>query len=250
MHRQISGAPLYAEALKSEKRLRIVKALAELGGEASFSQIERSSQVMGNTLVNHLNALDLRFHVIERPVKGTYRLRFKTPLSYIFAPEDSYPVVYLGLLGRRDRRNTSETEVALELLKRDGFVPELTYVTTSVEALEEWKELKLPYQWITAYEAQIADIDEVKKRVRPQLEILLKDYVVILDCTSATKPATIAYYELAQEYYTPLVYVYEPIKQLKWLISKDTILKRFTTLEPITHPKKAQSCDSVRTFAR
>jgi hypothetical protein len=33
MHHQISGAPLYAEALKAEKRLRIVKALAELGGE-------------------------------------------------------------------------------------------------------------------------------------------------------------------------------------------------------------------------
>jgi len=218
--------PLYSEALKAEKRLRIVKALAELGGEASYSQIEQLSKVKGNTLVHNLNALELTYGVIEKPVKGTYRLRYKTPLSYIFAPKASYPIVYLGLLGKRNKRTIPETKVALELLEKEGIVPKLVYVTTSVEALEEWKDLKLPYQWITAYEEQIADIDEVRKRVTPQLEILLKDYVVILDCTSATKPATIAYYESAQEFYTPLIYVYEPIKQLKWLISKETMLRR------------------------
>ncbi|GBC72714.1 hypothetical protein HRbin04_00105 [archaeon HR04] len=120
-----------------------------------------------------------------------------------------------------------ETEVALELLKREGISPQMIYVTTSPEAFQEWSDLKLPYQWIIAYETQIADIDAVKEKVRPTLEILLRDCVVMLDCTSATKPATIAYYELAQEYYIPLLYVYEPKKQLKWLISKDAILKRF-----------------------
>jgi len=41
-----------------------------------------------------------------------------------------------------------------------------------------------------------------REKVRPQLEGLLKDHVVVLDCTSATKPSTIAYYELAQTYMT------------------------------------------------
>jgi len=230
MDRSISEAPLYAEALRAEKRLRIVKALAELGGEASFSQIERASKVTGNTLVHNLNALELKFHVMEKPVKGTYRLRYKTPLSYIFATENTYPTVYLGLLGRRDKRDTPETRVALELLKKDGITPQLIYVTTSLEALQEWKELKLPYQWITAYEAEITDIDSVKNKVRQQLQILLKDYVVILDCTSATKPATIAYYELANQYLIPLIYIYEPIKSLKWLISKQELLRRIGTV--------------------
>jgi len=57
--------------------------------------------------------------------------------------------------------------------------------------------------------------------VKPQLEGLLRDYVVILDCTSATKPATIAYYELAQTYLTPLIYVYEETGQLKWLVDRE-----------------------------
>ena len=44
-----------------------------------------------------------------------------------------------------------------------------------------------------------------------------------MDCTSATKPATIAYYELAQTLLTLLIYIYEETKQLKWLISKESI---------------------------
>jgi DNA-binding transcriptional ArsR family regulator len=222
----VNEAPLYGEALKSEKRRRIVKALAELGGEASFSQIERASGVTGNTLVHNLNALQLKFRIIESPVKGTYRLRFKTPLGYIFAPQKAHPLVYLGLLGRRDRRDVPETKVALDLLKNEGIIPQLIYVTTSVEALQEWKELELPYHWITAYESEIADIDAIKNKVRQQLKILIKDHVVILDCTSATKPATIAYYELANQYLTPLIYIYEPTGVLKWLISRQDLIRR------------------------
>jgi len=83
------------------------------------------------------------------------------------------------------------------------------------------------HQWILCYEEEIIDIDAVKNKVSPQLESLLKNYVVIMDCTSATKPATIAYYELAQTYCIPLIYVYEETKKLKWLISKETIKTKF-----------------------
>ncbi|MEM2094909.1 MAG: helix-turn-helix domain-containing protein [Candidatus Bathyarchaeia archaeon] len=226
MARPLDEALPYDKALEARNRRRIVKALAELGGEASFSQIERVSKVTGNTLVYNLEVLERRFCIIEKPVKGTYRLRFRTPLSYLFAPEGTYPTVYFGLLGRRDRRDVPETKVALDLLKEEKIIPQLVYVTTTLEALQEWKELKLPYQWITVYEADIADIDSVKNRVRPQLEILIKDHVVILDCTSATKPATIAYYELANQYLIPLIYIYEPIRSLKWLISRQNLLQR------------------------
>jgi len=51
-------------------------------------------------------------------------------------------------------------------------------------------------RWILCYEDEIINIDTIKDKVTPQLESLMKDFIVIIDCTSATKPATIAYYEL------------------------------------------------------
>jgi len=63
-------------------------------------------------------------------------------------------------------------------------------------------------------------------RVEPVLWTLLREYIVIMDCTSATKPATITYYELAQNYLIPLIYIYEKTTSLKWLVSKETIKKK------------------------
>jgi len=131
--------------------------------------------------------------------------------------EKSVPLCYIIYFPKQTLRYRSIDE---------GIQPQLTYVVTSPEALDEWKEMRLPYQWILCYEDEIIDIDSIRDKVRPQLEGLLKDYIVILDCTSATKPATIAYYELAQAYMTPLIYVYEDTKQLKWLLSRESIKKR------------------------
>jgi len=136
-------------------------------------------------------------------------------------------IAYFGLLGRRDSRPEPETDVAMDLLSKEGINPKLKYVVTSPEALNEWKELKLPYQWILCYEDEIVDINAIKNKIIPQLENLLKDNVVIMDCTSATKPATIAYYELAQTYCVPLIYVYEEDEKLKWLLSKESLKRKF-----------------------
>ena len=216
--------PNYEEAMTIENSRRIVQALATKGGIATFSEIEKMSDVKGSLLAHHLNRLQ-SLKVIEREVKGTYRLTYKTPLCYVFDKSAKKAMAYFGLLGRRESRLKPETSVALELLRREGVSSKLTYVATSPEALNEWKELKLPYQWILCYEEEIIDIDAVKNKVTPQLESLLKNHAVVMDCTSATKPATIAYYELAQTYCIPLIYVYEETKKLKWLISKETIRK-------------------------
>jgi len=160
--------------------------------------------------------------VVEKEVKGTYRLKYMTPLCYLFS-EKHLPIAYLDLLGRRNSRDKPETETALELLMAEGYQPDSIHVLTSTEALHEWKTLKLPYQWILCYEDEIVDIDSVRRKAEQRLKILLKDHIVIIDCTSATKPATIAYYELAQIYQTPLIYIYEGKKELKWLREKKTI---------------------------
>jgi len=222
----LSKMPNYEEALKIENSRKIVQALAAKGGISTFSEIETVSGVKANLLAHHLNRLQ-SLNVIEREVKGTYRLTYKTPLCLIFDKAAKMAIAYFGLLGKRESRLKPETSVALELLRQESVNSKLTYVVTSPEALDEWKELKLPYQWILCYEEEIIDIDAVKNKVTPLLESLLKNNVVIMDCTSATKPATIAYYELAQTYCIPLIYVYEETKKLKWLISKETIKRRF-----------------------
>jgi len=218
--------PLYEEAIKLENSLRVMDALARKRGIASFSEIESESKVEGSKLVHHLNRLQ-RLGVIQREVRGTYRLTYKTPLCYIFDAKPKLPTAYLGLLGKRDEGVDPEPKVALELLSKEGVKAQLVYIVTSPEALNEWKNLKLPYQWILCYEDEIIDIDAVKRKVLPQLEGLLKENIVVMDCTSATKPSTIAYYELAQSYCIPLIYVHEETRRLKWLISRESIKQKF-----------------------
>ncbi|MEM3737474.1 MAG: helix-turn-helix domain-containing protein [Candidatus Bathyarchaeia archaeon] len=217
--------PDYEYAVKSRNRWRVLEAIASKGGVANFKDIERASGVKGSTLTHHLDVLQ-SLNIVDREVKGTYRLKYKTPLCYLFGRESEVPFAYYGLLGRKDDICDPEPEVALKLLEKEGVTPKLVYVTTSHEALSDWKDLKLQYQWILCYEDQILDIDAVKRNVISWLESSLKEYVAILDCTSATKPATLAYYELAQMFYTPLIYVYEPTRTLKWLVSKETIKRR------------------------
>jgi len=214
--------PDYPSALSVKNSRKVVEALAKLGGVASFSQIQASSNVKGSVLTHHLNRLQ-HFHVIEKETRGTYRLTYKTPLCFIYPPKTRIPTAYFGLLGRKNSRSKPEPQVAIEILEKEGLKIDLAYVATSPEALNDWKNLKLPYHWILCYEDEIINVDTVKQKVLPQLESLLRDHIVIMDCTSATKPATIAYYQLAQTYLTPLIYIYEETGELKWLISKKTI---------------------------
>jgi DNA-binding transcriptional ArsR family regulator len=217
--------PNYQLAVSVENSRRVLRTLAINGGIATFSEIEAQSGVRGSVLTHHLDRLQ-RFNIIKREVRGTYRLKYKTPLCFIFNSKEKVPIAYFGLLGQRESREKPEPEVALKLLEKGQLKPHITYVVTSPEALNDWKKLKLPYQWILCYEDEIINVDLVKEKVTPQLHNLLKDFIVIMDCTSATKPATIAYYELAQTFWIPLIYVYEKTKQLKWLLSKETIKRK------------------------
>lgn len=217
--------PNYLLATSLENSRKILKALAYKGGVATFSEIQKESGVKGSVLTHHLNRLQ-RFHVIQKETKGTYRLTYKTPLCFIYESQQKIPTAYLGLLGQKETREEPEPEVALKLLEKQNLKPDLIYVVTSPEALNDWKHLKLPYQWILCYENEIININLVRNKVTPQLQTLLKNHKVIMDCTSATKPATIAYYQLAQTYNTPLIYIHEKTKQLQWLISKQTLKQK------------------------
>lgn len=214
--------PDYATAVSIDNSRRILEALSEKGGVATFSELQMMSGVKGSVLNHHLNRLQ-RLEVIQREVKGTYRLTYRTPLCFIFNPKQKIPVAYFGLLGQSEDRQQPEPQVAIQLLEKEKLKPELMYVVTSLETLNGWKPMKLQYQWILCYDDEIANVEAVKRKITPQLLSLLRDYIVVMDCTSATKPATIAYYELAQKLWIPLMYLYEQTKQLKWLISRENI---------------------------
>ncbi len=221
--------PDYIRAMMVRNSRRVLEALARRDGIANFAEIERLSGVRGSVLVHHLNRLQ-KLGVLSKKTKGIYRLKYKTPLCFIYGTRKPLKITYFGLLGRREKRNEPEPDVAISLLTKQGYIPELKYIVTSPEALQSWKDQKLQYNWILCYEDEIINVDAIREKIKPQLLNLLKDNLVIMDCTSATKPATIAYYDLAQTLWIPLIYVYEDTKELKWLISIETLKERLTEL--------------------
>lgn len=227
--------PRYDTAMQQPRKRAIIKAIAEEGGIARFSTIARITGVRDNVLVHHLNGLR-QLGIVESTVPadsgGPYLLTYKTPLCFIFSQQQKdseQSMVYMGLLGERDGRKESETAVALQLLKKDrGIKFDSTCVVTSVESAQQWSDIEGSRdEWILLTNKQVSDIDSIKRKVESVLTRLIKQNMVIMDCTSLTKPATIAMYELAQKYLIPLVYVYEPQRKLKWLISRETLLQRF-----------------------
>jgi hypothetical protein len=223
--------PNYEKAFEHDNRRKIIKAIAEAGGVAGFSKIMQTTGVKDNNLVFHLSFL-IRYGIIEQIAEGPYALRYKTPLYFIFGKnqekEEKISYSYIGLLGEREERTEPETTVALKLLKKDGLEANLVYIVTSTAGANSWKENKLEAQWILCDGDAITDIDKIRRKVSLLVRDLIREHLVIMDCTSFNKPATIALYELAQKYLVPLIYVYEPKQRLKWLISKEQLVRRFT----------------------
>jgi hypothetical protein len=223
--------PDYYKALLHQRRRKIVKAIAQVGGVAKFSTIAKSSGIKDNVLLHHLNVL-ISHGVVEQIITdGPYRLKYMTPLNFIFNPSSVQRdlTVYVGLLGEKMSRSEAETVVALDLLKKEGILTGLFYVVSSREAASSWDDLNLPINWILCEKDSITDIDRIMKKVEINIRDLIREHFVIMDCTSFNKPATIAMYELAQRYLIPLIYIYEPQRKLKWLVSMQSILGRFNT---------------------
>ena len=217
--------PDYAEAFRQVNGRRVVEALARLGGVARFSDIEKASGVKGSTLVHHLNRLE-RVGVVAREAKGVYSLVYKTPLCFVFPGEKPIPVAYLGLLGEKVPNRPPEPKVAIDLLSREGLSPSAVYVLTSYEALGTWRDDGLGYTWILCYDDEIIDVEAVREKALKTFLELLKTHILIVDCTSATRAAGFALYDLAREYLAPLIYVYEAKKKLVWILSREKIMEK------------------------
>ncbi|MEM3032344.1 MAG: winged helix-turn-helix domain-containing protein, partial [Nitrososphaerota archaeon] len=195
---------------------RIVRYLAKSGGQATFKELLDSMKGSKSTLEYRLSSLE-QLGFVERVKRGPVRLKFKTPLCYIFEGK-GLGYAYFGLLGKRgEMREVSETETAVGLLERQlgtGF--ERVMVFSTAEAIDSWKcrggldeGLWRRIEWRVLSIKEMNSIAEVEEKVRHELTGLLSEYIVIMDCTSGTRPAGIAYYRLADTYKVPLVYAYE-----------------------------------------
>ena len=186
-----------------------------------FSEIVKNTGIPKSSLDYNL-AILAKKGIINRE-KGTIHLDYKTPLCFIF-DSPRIPYAYLGLLGERSERIESETETAIQLFKDLGVLFEKIVVATTHRAVAEWESLThLNVEWCLLSDEEISRVNTVEEKVLPRLVELMRNYRVVMDCTSATKPATIAYYRLATLFRVPLIYVYESRKELIWVISREDL---------------------------
>lgn len=209
---------------RRDKIQRILRVLAAAGGELRFGKIASETEIAGSTLNHNLNILVGR-GVVSR-CDGVVRLVYKTPLCFVFdSPTVCY--AYLGLLGERGGREESETATAIDLLGGVGLVFDKVRVVTTFGCVSEWEGcVPGDVDWFLVGDEEIRRVNAMERRVEGVLEELMRDYVVIMDCTSATKPATIAFYKLANEYWVPLIYIYEKTRELAWIISREELSRR------------------------
>lgn len=216
----------------------ILRYIAECGGRARFAEIYRylnkERKLSKSTLKIRLDALSDLGAITYR--EGVAELRNKTTLCFIVGCS-RIPFYYLGLLGRRVEGlvEESETETAIKLLKEEGIEFSKFYVTTTPEALDSWKDFINEDVWrkiepILVRLDEMNDIEKITKRVEPKLLELIGESITILDCTSGTRPAGIAFHILAEKYQLPLIYVYKDVKIVYWLKSRDALRKELESV--------------------
>nr|MDO8080303.1 hypothetical protein [Candidatus Freyarchaeota archaeon] len=125
------------------------------------------------------------------------------------------PYAYLGLLGERKGRIEIETETAIKFLEKEGFTFERVMIVIIKECENDWEDVApIGVEWYLVNDEEIKRVEGVESRVEAKLPDLVRNYVLIMDCTAATFPTTIAYYKLADRHKVPLIYVYWDTKEL------------------------------------
>jgi hypothetical protein len=242
-----SGFPDF-EGLKRTRRRYVKEVLGLLlkhGKGFSFSELLKSLRIppeKKSSLYNNLMVLQ-KLNFIGRVKRGPIQLKFKTPLCFV-ADTPNVPYAYLGLLGTRDGRRISETETAVKALGGLRISFKKVVVVTTQKAIGSWSgaiDPSLNIEWHTLSEDELNRVERVEERVKPKVAELMKEYVLIMDCTSGPRPAGIAFYRLASKYKIPLIYVYEPQGELIWLISKRDLERELGQLFVLSQPRAADA---------
>lgn len=218
---------ILGDLLKSGGKLHVYEReyLEKLFPGMSWKEIEAKKK---SKVYNNVSVL-LKNNFIEKDKRGPIWLKYKTPLCWL-ANTPGVSFAYLGLLGKR-QYEISETETAIKLLEMDpnvGETPKKIVVVTTPEVVGEWKDgikSNLKIDWRTFSEEELNDIDKIEEELKPIIDELMRNHILIMDLTSGPRPAGIAYYELASQLKIPLIYIYLPKKKLKWLISKEKLMR-------------------------
>ncbi|MFN3621274.1 MAG: hypothetical protein ACK4TI_00090 [Nitrososphaerales archaeon] len=212
--------------------------LAEHGGQARFTEIyqhlSKKGKLSKSTLKTRLDALSNLGIITYK--QGAAELRNKTTLCFMFGcSKISY--YYMGLLGIRTESPEveSEPETAIKLLKEEGIEFSRIYVATTPEALDSWKDFIDEDVWkriepLSVRIDEMNDIEKMIKRVESKLLELIGESITLLDCTSGTRPAGIAFHILAEKYKLPLIYVYKDTQRIYWLRSRNTLKRELTPI--------------------
>jgi DNA-binding transcriptional ArsR family regulator len=219
----------YSRALKQENARKIIQFIAENGGSATYKEILDATSLTPSTIRHHLARLEIDFHLIrERKSRSPYSLVHRSPLCFIFSKRQGKKITYFGLLGKRDERDRDpETITAKEILDRKGFEIESAYVLTTHSGIQSWSAEKrleeLNISWIVCSDKDVGSIQALTHKIWKRVSSELENHFVLMDCTSLTKPATIAYFKIASTLMLPLIYVSEENKTLTWIISIEEI---------------------------
>ena len=204
---------------------RILEYMSKSCGVCKYNHIRKELNVESSKLNYRLKKL-ISAGIVKKISEGNYEILYKTPFCYIFgSPKDVGKYIYIGLLGLRNDRIESEPTTAIKLLDKENIKVTRCYVLATESSIASWGE-----DILKKYSIQIVDEEEIKdiKKIETIAEAIIKkeitEGIVILDCTSLTKPATIAYYRLSGKYLTPLIYVYESKKEIFWLRNRSSVI--------------------------
>jgi hypothetical protein len=222
--------PIDFERLRNLKRqyiAHILDTLIEGGGRADFKQIlEKVPNAPKSTLSNNIDSLVQLGVITQKGSRGPFELRYKTPFCFLTEPS-KVPDAYLGLLGKKGTTpiDEPETQSAVEKLHQEGFEFSKIFVCTTQEALGSWSgyfkdAIQRRLEIIPVNIDEMNDIEKMESRIKQNFIELLRNYLLVMDCTSGTRPSGIAFYRLALKYSVPLIYLYEEKGEMFWLISK------------------------------
>jgi len=189
--------------------------IAENGGRAKFNEllgVVGGEEDKKPTLYSRLKRLEQLGYI--KYYSGVATLVSKTPLCFVMAADVDY--AYVGLLGRKVWPEINEPEpiTAISKLAEKGLRIRKIVIVTTQEAYGDWASYIQKYSqyrdidWKMITIKQMNNIQAVADIVEPKVFELSKQYIPILDCTSGTRPAGIAYHEIAHTLMTPLIYVY------------------------------------------
>ncbi|MGQ4891697.1 MAG: hypothetical protein ACP6IP_04315 [Candidatus Njordarchaeia archaeon] len=212
---------------------KILMYAADNCNKVSFGDLQTLTEIDSSSLSYKLKKLE-KLGLIEKLGKGSYILRYKTPLCFLANVKNAN--MYLGMLGLKESRSEPEPDAAINLLKQYGISIKEAHILATKRTVEDWSQTLSNYTMHLLTDEELLRIEKMEKRLEKIYTKYMHNKVMILDCTSLTKTATIAFYRIATKYYAPLIYIYEQTKELIWLQDQNTIKEK---LKPKKKTKKS-----------